>query len=115
MQALLADGIAGISPIADMTLIDDAYLPGPPAPPASPAPAAAPRTAAATAAPVVTPAVAPVTPSGASPVPIEALLYRGESALARARALSDVLRGTSAPTPDALAELYDLLDLSASA
>ena len=109
MQALLADGIAGISPIADMTLIDDAYVPGPPAPPATP------RTAPATAAPVAMPAVAPVTPSGASPVPIEALLYRGESALARARALSDVLRGTSAPTPDALAELYDLLDLSASA
>jgi hypothetical protein len=113
LQALLADGIAGISPIADMTLIDDAYVPGPPAPPATPR--TAPATAPATAAPVAMPAVAPVTPSGASPVPIEALLYRGESALARARALSDVLRGTSAPTPDALAELYDLLDLSASA
>ena len=109
MQALLADGIAGISPIADMTLIDDAYVPGPPAPPATP------RTAPATAAPVAMAVVAPVTPSGASPVPIEALLYRGESALARARALSDVLRGTAAPAPDALAELYDLLDLSASA
>ena len=42
---------------------------------------------------------------GASPVPIEALLYRGESALARARALSDVLAAVSAPAPDALAEL----------
>jgi hypothetical protein len=110
----LADGIAGISPIADMTLIDDAYVTGPPSPPAAPAPAVAPRTAAATAAPVAMP-VAPATSSGTSPVPIEALLYRGESALARARALSDVLRGTSAPAPDALAELYDLLDLSASA
>jgi chemotaxis protein histidine kinase CheA len=115
LQALLADGIAGISPIADMTLIDDAYVSGPPAPPAAPAPAVAPRAAPATAAPVAMPAVAPVSPSGTSPVPIEALLYRGESALARARALSDVLRGTSAPAPDALAELYDLLDLSASA
>jgi hypothetical protein len=115
LQALLADGIAGISPIADMTLIDDPYVPGPPAPPVAPAPALAPRMAPATGAAVATPAVAPATPSGTSPVPIEALLYRGESALARARALSDVLRGTSAPAPDALAELYDLLDLSASA
>ncbi len=115
LQALLADGIAGISPIADMTLIDDAYVPGPPAPPTAPAPAMAPRTAAAAPAPVAMPAMAPATASGSSPVPIEALLYRGESALARARALSDVLRGTSAPAPDALAELYDLLDLSASA
>jgi hypothetical protein len=106
LQALLADGIAGISPIADMTLIDDAYVPGPVA--AAPAPGAAPRPQPAMGSP------APVVP-GASPVPIEALLYRGESALARARALSDVLRGSPAPTPDALAELYDLLDLSASA
>jgi chemotaxis protein histidine kinase CheA len=121
LQALLADGIAGISPIADMTLIDDAYLPGPPAasvapPPAGPSPVRMrPQPAPAAAAPSSAPAVAPVSATGASPVPIEALLYRGESALARARALSDVLRGNSAPAPDALAELYDLLDLSASA
>ncbi len=112
LQALLADGIAGISPIADMTLIDDAYVPGPVARPPAPAAGAAPRPQPAMPAPV--PASAPVVP-GASPVPIEALLYRGESALARARALSDVLRGSPVPTPDALAELYDLLDLSASA
>jgi chemotaxis protein histidine kinase CheA len=110
LQALLADGIAGISPIADMTLIDDAYVPGPVAPPSAPAFGAAPRPQPA----MAPPAPAPVVP-GASPVPIEALLYRGESALARARALSDVLRGSPVPTPDALAELYDLLDLSASA
>jgi hypothetical protein len=110
LQDLLADGIAGISPIADMTLIDDAYVPGPVAPPPASASGAAPRPQPAMAAP----APAPVVP-GASPVPIEALLYRGESALARARALSDVLRGSPVPTPDALAELYDLLDLSASA
>lgn len=108
LQALLADGIAGISPIADMTLIDDAYIPGPVTAPAAPASGAAPRPA------MAPPAPTPVVP-GASPVPIEALLYRGESALARARALSDVLRGSPAPAPDALAELYDLLDLSASA
>ena len=110
LQALLADGIAGISPIADMTLIDDAYVPGPVKAPAAPAPGAAPRPQPA----MAPPPPAPVVP-GASPVPIEALLYRGESALARARALSDVLRGSPAPAPDALAELYDLLDLSASA
>jgi hypothetical protein len=75
----------------------------------APAPVAAP-----VAAPRPQPAPAAVV-AGASPVPIEALLYRGESALARARALSDVLRGSATPTPDALAELYDLLDLSASA
>jgi chemotaxis protein histidine kinase CheA len=107
LQALLADGIAGISPIADMTLIDDAYVPGPVAPAPGPASTPAPR-------PQAPAAPAPVV-QGASPVPIEALLYRGESALARARALSDVLRGSPTPTPDALAELYDLLDLSASA
>ena len=110
LQALLADGIAGISPIADMTLINNAYVPGPVTAPASPASGAAPRPQPA----MAPPAPAPVVP-GASPVPIEALLYRGESALARARALSDVLRGSPAPAPDALAELYDLLDLSASA
>jgi chemotaxis protein histidine kinase CheA len=117
LQALLADGIAGISPIADMTLIDDAYIPGPPAASVTPPPAVRmrPQPAPTAAAPASVPPVAPVAAAGMSPVPIEALLYRGESALARARALSDVLRGSPAPAPDALAELYDLLDLSASA
>lgn len=44
-------------------------------------------------------------------VPIEALLYRGNAALERARALRDDLR-TRGADPDALHELYDLLDLA---
>jgi hypothetical protein len=132
---MLADGIAGISPMADMELIDDALAIGPPAPPARPQvqpqpqplaaanPGIAPRPAQAAPAPAGSSQVAGPTIGGGalaaesagSPVPIEALLYRGESALARARALSDVLRGNTTPTSDALAELYDLLDLSASA
>lgn len=109
LQAMLADGIAGISPMADMALIDDALAIGPPIAPL----AATPSPLGARAQPHA--AALPGGESPASPVPIEALLYRGESALARARALSDVLRGSQVPTPDALAELYDLLDLSASA
>ena len=47
-------------------------------------------------------------------VPIDALLYRGPAALARARAVRDALRRTpGAPDPALLAELYDLLDLVA--
>ena len=46
-------------------------------------------------------------------VPIETLLYRGRAALDRARAVRDELRsGQGTPDPDALAELYDLLDLA---
>lgn len=46
-------------------------------------------------------------------VPVETLLYRGRAALDRAREVRDGLRaGTGAPDPEALAELYDLLDLA---
>ena len=46
-------------------------------------------------------------------VPIETLLYRGRAALDRAREVRDGLRESSgAPDPEALAELYDLLDLA---
>lgn len=47
-------------------------------------------------------------------VPVERLVYRGREALARARAVRDLLRA-SPPPPDAalLDELYDLLDLIA--
>jgi hypothetical protein len=46
-------------------------------------------------------------------VPIETLLYRGRAALDRARELRDELRRAGvAPAPDALAELYDLLELA---
>ena len=45
-------------------------------------------------------------------VPVEALLYRGQAALDRARALRDELRSRGSTDPDALHELYDLLDLA---
>jgi hypothetical protein len=46
-------------------------------------------------------------------VPIESLLYRGRAALDRAREVRDGLRGAGGtPDPEALAELYDLLDLA---
>jgi hypothetical protein len=46
-------------------------------------------------------------------VPIETLLYRGQAALERARQVRDGLRRASgSPDPEALAELYDLLDLA---
>lgn len=44
-------------------------------------------------------------------VPIEALLYRGRAALDRAMEIRDRIRGGS-PDPDALDELYDLLELA---
>lgn len=45
-------------------------------------------------------------------VPVEALLYRGNAALERARELRDALRRSGSADPDALQELYDLLDLA---
>jgi chemotaxis protein histidine kinase CheA len=45
-------------------------------------------------------------------VPVEALLYRGQAALDRARALRDELRRRGSTDPEALHELYDLLDLA---
>ena len=45
-------------------------------------------------------------------VPIEALLYRGQAALDRARELRDQLRSRGTTDPEALHELYDLLDLA---
>jgi hypothetical protein len=48
-------------------------------------------------------------------VPIESLLLRGRAALDRARTLRNELRDSSRdPSPDELAELYDLLELAAS-
>lgn len=69
-----------------------------------------------------TPLDMPAVPAPASPVegvvPIAALCYRGRGALERARAVRDELRAVggvpgSAPDPDLLDELYDLLDLAA--
>jgi hypothetical protein len=46
-------------------------------------------------------------------VPIDRLLYRGRSALQRAREIRDELRGASGPVDAAaLGELFDLLDLA---
>ena len=48
-------------------------------------------------------------------VPIETLLFRGRAALDRARTLRNELRDAArTPSPDELAELYDLLELAAS-
>ena len=48
-------------------------------------------------------------------VPIQALLYRGKSALARARVVGDEIKAAGlSPDADALAELFDLLELAAS-
>jgi len=48
-------------------------------------------------------------------VPIETLLFRGRAALDRARTLRNELRdGARNPSPDELAELYDLLELAAT-
>ena len=48
-------------------------------------------------------------------VPIQDLLYRGKAALARAREVGDAIKAAGlAPDPDALAELFDLLELAAS-
>lgn len=45
-------------------------------------------------------------------VPVESLLYRGEAALARAREVRDAMRAHGGVDQDALAELYELLDLA---
>ncbi len=58
------------------------------------------------------PLIEPVRHDDDAIVPIEALLYRGQAALDRARALRDELRTTGNTDPEALHELYDLLDLA---
>lgn len=48
-------------------------------------------------------------------VPIQDLLYRGKSALARARVVGEEIKAAGlSPDADALAELFDLLELAAS-
>ena len=48
-------------------------------------------------------------------VPIQTLLYSGRGALDRARELrAEIARHGGSPTPDTLAELFDLLDLAAA-
>jgi hypothetical protein len=45
-------------------------------------------------------------------VPIESLLYRGESALARAISVRDEMRTRGTLDDAALSEIFDLLDLA---
>jgi hypothetical protein len=46
-------------------------------------------------------------------VPIEALLYRGQAAIERAKELRDGVRQSGgAPDAETLAELFDLIDLA---
>jgi chemotaxis protein histidine kinase CheA len=99
LQSLLADGIAGMASLNEVPLAE--------------------QTSARTSGPVASakPEAAEPTSDLAPPVadvvvPIEMLLYRGASALERARALRDAMR-TQQPQSDALKELYDLLDLVA--
>ena len=58
------------------------------------------------------PLIEPVRTDDDAIVPVEALLYRGQAALERARELRDQLRHRGTTDPDALHELYDLLDLA---
>jgi hypothetical protein len=122
LHAMLADGIAGLgdNPLLD-GLLDFAPETSSPSPSTPPSAARQPTSAF---------AEAPVVPRGAAArdatgpadaaagaglVPIESLLYRGDAALARARKLKEALKTHPAPAPDALAELYELLDLATQA
>jgi chemotaxis protein histidine kinase CheA len=60
------------------------------------------------------PLAEPITAENDAIVPVESLLYRGDAALERARILRDSLRRGETNDPDALHELYDLLDLARS-
>jgi hypothetical protein len=103
LQAFLQDGIVGISHLMD----DDPLIGDAPVSPAQqPPPAPAAPTAHTNGA-----AREPAAPADIDVVPIDALLYRGPAALERARAVRDALRA-SGPSPESLAELFDLLDLA---
>jgi hypothetical protein len=58
------------------------------------------------------PLIEPVRTDDDAIVPVESLFLRGAAALERARTLRDELRNTGSTDPDALQELYDLLDLA---
>jgi len=58
------------------------------------------------------PLIEPVRTDDDAIVPVEALVYRGSAALERARVLRDELRARGTTDPEALHELYDLLDLA---
>ena len=58
------------------------------------------------------PLIEPVSDDEDAIVPVELLLYRGQAALERARALRDELRSRGVTDPESLHELYELLDLA---
>lgn len=60
-----------------------------------------------------TPLAPPAPLDDATLVPIDDLLYRGRAALARAIEVRDLMRLSGGNTDEALAELFDLLDLAA--
>ncbi len=109
LQALLADGIARFSGLGDLPLIEQTETPAVPTTRGGDGPA---RTRVGAEASHARGAEPPSPGSEQGVVPIESLLYRGEAALARARAVRDSLRRAEQPAPDSLAELYDLLDLA---
>jgi hypothetical protein len=61
-----------------------------------------------------TPLAAPALLDDATLVPIDDLLYRGRAALERAIEVRDLMRLSGGNTDEALAELFDLLDLAAA-
>jgi hypothetical protein len=61
-----------------------------------------------------TPLAPPALLDDATVVPIDDLLYRGRAALERAIEVRDIIRLSGGNTDDALAELFDLLDLAAA-
>lgn len=62
-----------------------------------------------------TPLAPPAPLDDATVVPIDDLLYRGRAALERAIEVRDLIRLSGGNTDEALAELFDLLDLAAAA
>ena len=61
-----------------------------------------------------TPLALPALLDDATLVPIDDLLYRGRAALARAIEVRDLIRLSGGNTDEALAALFDLLDLAAA-
>jgi hypothetical protein len=61
-----------------------------------------------------TPLAAPAPLDDATLVPIDDLVYRGRAALERAIEVRDLIRLSGGNNDDALAELFDLLDLAAA-
>jgi hypothetical protein len=58
------------------------------------------------------PLAPPATVDDDAIVPVESLVYRGSAALERACELRDSMRQHAVVDPDALQELYDLIDLA---